>query len=207
MHSKLHIFLIYPNETLELEFQPQDTIQQVAQNAGIPIICQHKCEFCYISVLSHHDEISTMTDKEKQIISTEMQNIRLACQIKLNEKLNSLKVRMMSISDKIQEAHRIYIQDENDRKLYLTRADETIVDIVHRHPEISIPCACEGALACSTCHVHLNQNTFDNLSKNNDISDNEEDLLEFAPHRVQTSRLGCQFTFRNLDGITLKVPS
>ena len=49
--------------------------------------------------------------------------------------------------------------------------------------------SCEGAMACSTCHVILSAEDFDRLPP---ASEEEDDLLDFAFHVTRTSRLACQ---------------
>ncbi|XP_034153535.1 adrenodoxin isoform X2 [Esox lucius] len=64
--------------------------------------------------------------------------------------------------------------------------------------------ACEGTLACSTCHVILDQKVYDQLGP---ITDEENDLLDLAYGLSDTSRLGCQVCLsRDLEGITVCVP-
>ncbi|KAE9549132.1 hypothetical protein FO519_007654 [Halicephalobus sp. NKZ332] len=66
--------------------------------------------------------------------------------------------------------------------------------------------ACEGTLACCTCHVVLSQDHFDRLSK---PEEEELDMLDLAPELTDQSRLGCQVILTKEDkpGITVKVPS
>ena len=49
--------------------------------------------------------------------------------------------------------------------------------------------ACEGVMACSTCHVIVDKSDFEKLPS---ASDEEEDLLDLAAHATRTSRLACQ---------------
>ena len=49
--------------------------------------------------------------------------------------------------------------------------------------------ACEASLACSTCHVILPQDIYNELEP---AEDDEEDLLDLAFGLTTTSRLGCQ---------------
>ena len=49
--------------------------------------------------------------------------------------------------------------------------------------------ACEGVMACSTCHVIVGAEDFDKLPP---ASEEEEDLLDLASHATRTSRLACQ---------------
>jgi len=48
---------------------------------------------------------------------------------------------------------------------------------------------CEGAMACSTCHVIVSAEDFARLPP---ASEEEDDLLDFAFHVTRTSRLACQ---------------
>jgi ferredoxin len=66
--------------------------------------------------------------------------------------------------------------------------------------------ACEGTLACCTCHVILQQSHFDRLAK---PKEEELDMLDLAPELSDQSRLGCQVILTKEDkpGITVHVPS
>lgn len=65
--------------------------------------------------------------------------------------------------------------------------------------------ACEGSVACSTCHVILPQEHYDKLPE---PEDDENDMLDMAFGLTETSRLGCQVVLtRDLDGITATLPS
>lgn len=48
---------------------------------------------------------------------------------------------------------------------------------------------CGGAMACATCHVILDQVSFEALPR---ASAEEEDMLDFAPGAGRGSRLSCQ---------------
>lgn len=65
--------------------------------------------------------------------------------------------------------------------------------------------ACEGTLACSTCHLILSQEDYDRLP--NAPTDEELDMLDLAYGLSDTSRLGCQVRLtKELDGMTVDVP-
>ena len=49
--------------------------------------------------------------------------------------------------------------------------------------------ACEGVMACSTCHVIVEAEDFAKLPP---ATEEEEDLLDLAAHATRTSRLACQ---------------
>lgn len=64
--------------------------------------------------------------------------------------------------------------------------------------------ACEGAMACSTCHVIVDKADFERLPP---ASEEEEDLLDLAAHATRTSRLACQILMTaELESLTVKVP-
>ena len=80
----------------------------------------------------------------------------------------------------------------------------SILEIAHQN-NINVEGACEGSLACSTCHVIVNENHFNKLSE---ATEEEEDMLDLAFGVTHTSRLGCQIIMSDeLDGIELIVPS
>ena len=62
---------------------------------------------------------------------------------------------------------------------------------------------CEGAMACSTCHVILAREDFDRLPP---ASEEEDDLLDFAPHVSATSRLACQVEVPEKGPFTVRMP-
>jgi 2Fe-2S ferredoxin len=79
----------------------------------------------------------------------------------------------------------------------------SVMEIAHRH-EIDLEGACEGSLACSTCHVVVAQEWFDLLP---DAADDEEDMLDLAFGLTKTSRLGCQIRMsEELDGLVVTLP-
>ena len=83
-------------------------------------------------------------------------------------------------------------------------AGQSILDIAHENG-IDMEGACEGAMACSTCHVIVSPADYDRLPP---ASDEEEDLLDLAYGLTSTSRLGCQITVTaELDGLTLRLPA
>lgn len=65
--------------------------------------------------------------------------------------------------------------------------------------------ACEGTLACSTCHLILKQDDYDRLPKK--PSDEELDMLDLAYGLTDTSRLGCQvFLSKDMQNFEVQVP-
>ena len=79
----------------------------------------------------------------------------------------------------------------------------SVLEIAHRN-DIDIEGACEGSLACSTCHVIVDSEWYELLK---DATEDEEDMLDLAFGLTQTSRLGCQIIMtEELDGLTVRLP-
>ena len=65
--------------------------------------------------------------------------------------------------------------------------------------------ACEGVMACSTCHVIVEAQDFEKLPA---ASEEEEDLLDLAAHATRTSRLACQIIrTENLKSLDVRIPA
>lgn len=79
----------------------------------------------------------------------------------------------------------------------------SIMEIAHRF-DIDLEGACEGSLACSTCHVIVDPEWYGKLQQ---ASEDEEDMLDLAFGLTKTSRLGCQIIMtEELDGLTVRLP-
>jgi ferredoxin len=64
--------------------------------------------------------------------------------------------------------------------------------------------ACEGVMACSTCHVIVEAEDFAKLPS---ASEEEEDLLDLAAHATRTSRLACQIILTaDMESLSVRVP-
>jgi ferredoxin len=64
--------------------------------------------------------------------------------------------------------------------------------------------ACEGEMACSTCHVIVEAPDFEKLPP---PSEEEEDLLDLAAHATRTSRLACQIILTDeLATLDVRIP-
>jgi len=80
----------------------------------------------------------------------------------------------------------------------------SVLEIAHRN-DIDLEGACEGSLACSTCHVIVDSEWFEQLDE---PSEEEEDMLDLAFGLTHTSRLGCQIKMsEELDGLVVTLPS
>ncbi|MFA7440958.1 MAG: 2Fe-2S iron-sulfur cluster-binding protein [Sphingomonadaceae bacterium] len=63
---------------------------------------------------------------------------------------------------------------------------------------------CEGAMACSTCHIYVSRADWGKLPP---ASPPEEDMLDFAAHAGPTSRLACQIRLEEgLNTLEVRLP-
>ena len=80
----------------------------------------------------------------------------------------------------------------------------SVLEVAHKYG-VDIEGACEGSLACSTCHVVVDQAWYGKLAK---ATEDEEDMLDLAFGLQATSRLGCQIVMTpELDGLTVRLPA
>lgn len=79
----------------------------------------------------------------------------------------------------------------------------SVLEVAHRNM-IDIEGACEGSMACSTCHVIVDADWFDKLEP---AVEEEEDMLDLTFGLKRTSRLGCQIRMTAaLNGLVVELP-
>ena len=79
----------------------------------------------------------------------------------------------------------------------------SVLEVAHRNM-IDIEGACEGSMACSTCHVVVYAYWFDKLEP---AVEEEEDMLDLTFCLKRTSRLGCQIRMTAaLNGLVVTLP-
>jgi 2Fe-2S ferredoxin len=80
----------------------------------------------------------------------------------------------------------------------------SVLEVAHKNA-VPLEGACEGSLACSTCHVVIDPSWYGKLKE---ASEDEEDMLDLAFGLTHTSRLGCQIIMSDaLDGLRVSLPS
>jgi 2Fe-2S ferredoxin len=80
----------------------------------------------------------------------------------------------------------------------------SILEVAHKN-EIPLEGACEGSLACSTCHIIVEEQ--DRYNALPAAKEDEEDMLDLAFGLTHTSRLGCQIIVNDsLDGLVVRLP-
>jgi len=84
-----------------------------------------------------------------------------------------------------------------------TEAGVTVLQLAQEQG-LDIEGACEGNMACSTCHVIVDNAHFKLLPE---ASHEEEEMLDLAAGLKATSRLGCQLVVNEaMDGVILSLP-
>ena len=97
-----------------------------------------------------------------------------------------------------------FVEQDGTRKELDVTDGLSVLEAAHRNG-IDLEGACEGSLACSTCHVVVPEEWFDKLDE---PSEDEEDMLDLAFGLTETSRLGCQIIMSpDLDGLEIQLPA
>lgn len=98
-----------------------------------------------------------------------------------------------------------FIDKDGDEKIINVPIGMSMLEAAHEN-DIELEGACEGSLACSTCHVIVTD--VDYYNKLEDPEDEENDMLDLAFGLTETSRLGCQvIASPELDGLRLALPA
>ncbi|XP_065182736.1 adrenodoxin-like protein 1, mitochondrial [Sycon ciliatum] len=96
-----------------------------------------------------------------------------------------------------------YVDRDGEEINVKGKVGDNCLYLAHRH-DIDLEGACEASLACSTCHVYVENGFFDKLEE---PKEEEEDMLDLAPFLQENSRLGCQITLtKELEGLKLVLP-
>lgn len=85
----------------------------------------------------------------------------------------------------------------------------SLMEVAQKNGIGAIEGACGGSLSCATCHVYVHPDWHERLlpQGEDDISEDEEDMLDMAFDLRETSRLCCQIMVdESLDGLSIAVP-
>ena len=96
-----------------------------------------------------------------------------------------------------------FINRDGSRSEVEADVGKTVMEVAVDN-EIDIEAACEGSLACATCHLIAAEDWYPKLGE---VSEDEEDMLDLAFGLTSTSRLSCQVRVtEELDGAVFTVP-
>jgi 2Fe-2S ferredoxin len=97
-----------------------------------------------------------------------------------------------------------FIERNGTQKQVEAPSQQSLLQVAHAN-DIDMEGACEGSMACSTCHVIVADEWYAKLPK---PGAPEEDMLDLTYGVTRTSRLGCQIIVTpELDGLTVRLPT
>ena len=97
----------------------------------------------------------------------------------------------------------VFVENGGTRREVDAPEGLSLLEVAHAN-DIDIEGACEGSLACATCHVIIEADWYPRLEP---ASEDEEDMLDLAFGLTKMSRLGCQVIVTDqLDGLTVRLP-
>lgn len=80
----------------------------------------------------------------------------------------------------------------------------TLMEVALKNAVPGVDADCGGACACATCHVYVDPEW---MEKTGELSETEEDMLDFAFDVRENSRLSCQIKISDeLNGLVVKLP-
>ncbi|KAG2736108.1 hypothetical protein G9P44_000198 [Scheffersomyces stipitis] len=103
-----------------------------------------------------------------------------------------------------EELHITFITKDGSQFTYEVAEGDNILDIAQAY-NLDMEGACGGSCACSTCHIIVDPEFYDEIPE---PDDDENDMLDLAFGLTETSRLGCQVKMtKELDGIRVALPA
>ena len=89
----------------------------------------------------------------------------------------------------------------DDKKITVEAKSGLTIMEAAKEQGLAMTAACQGSLACATCHIVVDETWYDKLYP---PSEEEEDLLDTASDLTNTSRLSCQIPLtEDLEGIVV----
>jgi len=96
-----------------------------------------------------------------------------------------------------------FVTKEKKRFPVRGKVGDNLLYLAHRY-HVEMEGACEASLACTTCHVYVDDEFYKRLPE---AVEKEEDLLDMAPFLQPNSRLGCQIVLsKELEGAVFTLP-
>ena len=98
-----------------------------------------------------------------------------------------------------------YIEQNGNSKTIEVDNGLTVMEGAVQNNIPGIDADCGGGMACATCHVYVQEDWFNKISKK---EDGEEDMLDMAFEPKKNSRLSCQIVVSDeLEGLKVNIPS
>ena len=100
-----------------------------------------------------------------------------------------------------------FVLKDKTERLIVGREGQNLLRLAQQH-DIELEGACEGVCACSTCHLILEDDAYDEIEDLAPLTDDEEDMLDLAFQLTPTSRLGCQIVLTPaMEGLKVELPA
>ena len=97
----------------------------------------------------------------------------------------------------------IVVTREGEEREIMGEAGLSVMEVIRDAGIDELLALCGGCCSCATCHVHVDPEFTDKLSK---MSADEDDLLDSSADRNANSRLSCQVEFTDaLDGLKVTI--
>lgn len=97
-----------------------------------------------------------------------------------------------------------FIEHNNDQHEVEIEEGKSLMQLAMDNGIPGIDADCGGECACGTCHVIVDQQWASRLET---ASDEESQMLDMTPEKVDTSRLSCQVPVTEaMDGLTVHLP-
>ena len=97
-----------------------------------------------------------------------------------------------------------YIEQNGNSKTIEVDNGLTVMEGAVQNNIPGIDADCGGGMACATCHVYVEENWFNKLTK---AEDAEVDMIDMAHEPKKNSRLSCQIIVSDeLEGLEVTTP-
>ncbi|KAG6388875.1 hypothetical protein SASPL_150311 [Salvia splendens] len=150
--------------------------------------------------------VVVLTQKFSSVVSNSMAHTQyLKTQSHASFCTSAAKLDSEEGDEEPQRINVTFVDKDGEEKHISVPEGFSMLEAAHDN-DIDLEGACEGTMACSTCHVIVMDE--DQYNKLPDPVDEELDMLDLAFGLTKTSRLGCQvIAKRELDGLRLALPS
>ena len=97
----------------------------------------------------------------------------------------------------------IFINKDKTEKKVEAKVGQTLLDVIKEN-NIDLIGACDGACACGTCHIYIDEET---LKKIEPANEDEENVLDVVFNIKSNSRLACQVkVVEEMEGAIIEIP-
>ncbi|XP_054163288.1 adrenodoxin-like protein 2, mitochondrial [Oppia nitens] len=172
--------------------------------SGLTLVYRHVCKHYHQMKTSNVSHCRYLCQQNQRFITLNSNN---------NDKNETIiernsKTKKLSDNSKAEEKIQIiFFTNDGKRVTGFGKQNDSLLDvIINNDIDLDGFGACEGTLACSTCHLIFNKDDFSRIA--NKATDEELDMLDLAYDLTDTSRLGCQVQLKEwMNGIEVKVPA